>query len=306
MRALRGKVAPDLYAKVQSIQASILRTLDMEAVPGDGADPNVYLIRQTALAYLPDAFSTYLRMPRAVAERRAIADGRTPHDVLLDQLDLMDRRLADVADDMARHDSDKLLANGRFLAENNLESRIGDICADASLDLRRKSARIRALFLAGRIAAGSGLGQDILGRLPQAETYAVSGAFEALAHFKGQGIPLAVCTNKPDDAAREVLGSLGLAPYFSEIIGGTSGLARKPDPATLLEAARRLGAEPNRTLMVGDSLPDVSAARAAGMKVLVVDSGYGEIAAADLGADAVLTGLGELALPAAAAPISDS
>ncbi len=117
VRALRGKVAPDLYAKVQSIQASILRTLDMEAVPGDGADPNVYLIRQTALAYLPDAFSTYLRMPRAVAERRAIADGRTPHDVLLDQLDLMDRRLADVADDMARHDSDKLLANGRFLAE---------------------------------------------------------------------------------------------------------------------------------------------------------------------------------------------
>jgi hypothetical protein len=117
LKALRGKVAADLYEKVQSIQASILRTLDIDATPGDGADPNVFLIRQTALAYLPDAFSTYLRMPRIVAERRAIADGRTPHDVLLDQLDLMDRRLADVADDMARHDSDKLLANGRFLAE---------------------------------------------------------------------------------------------------------------------------------------------------------------------------------------------
>ncbi|MEJ7697299.1 MAG: hypothetical protein WKF78_11940 [Candidatus Limnocylindrales bacterium] len=43
-------------------------------------------------------------MPRIMAERRAIAGGRTPHDVLLDQLDLMDRRLADVADDVARHD----------------------------------------------------------------------------------------------------------------------------------------------------------------------------------------------------------
>ena len=117
LRALRGKVADDLYAKVVSIQASILGTLDIERTGGDAADPNVYLIRQTALAYLPDAFSTYLRMPRVMAERRAIADGRTPHDVLLDQLDLMDRRLADVADDMARHDSDKLLANGRFLAE---------------------------------------------------------------------------------------------------------------------------------------------------------------------------------------------
>jgi hypothetical protein len=116
-RALRGKVADDLYAKVVSIRASILATLTIEGTPGDGADPNVYLIRQTALAYLPDAFSTYLRMPRTMAERRAIAGGRTPHDVLLEQLDLMDRRLADVADDIARHDSDKLLANGRFLAE---------------------------------------------------------------------------------------------------------------------------------------------------------------------------------------------
>ena len=115
-RALRGKVADDLYEKVQRIRASILATLQVEG-SDDGADPNVYLIRQTALTYLPEAFSTYLRLPRLVAERRAIADGRTPHDVLLDQLDLMDRRLEDVADDIARHDSDKLLANGRFLAE---------------------------------------------------------------------------------------------------------------------------------------------------------------------------------------------
>ena len=117
LKALRGRVAEDLYAKVVAIQGSILGTLEIEGSLGDGADPNVYLIRQTALAYLPEAFATYLRMPRVMAERRAIAGGRTPHDVLLDQLDLMDRRLADVADDMARHDSDKLLANGRFLAE---------------------------------------------------------------------------------------------------------------------------------------------------------------------------------------------
>ena len=117
VRSLRGKVADDLLVKVGRIQASILATLETEGSAGDSADPNVYLIRQTALAYLPDAFETYLRMPRIMAERRAIAGGRTPHDVLLDQLDLMDRRLADVADDMARHDSDKLLANGRFLAE---------------------------------------------------------------------------------------------------------------------------------------------------------------------------------------------
>jgi len=117
LRSIKGRVADDLYAKAVSIQGSILATLTAEAAPGDGADPNVYLIRQTALSYLPEAFQTYLRMPRLVAERRRVADGRTPHDVFFDQLDLMDTRLADVADDIARHDSDKLLANGRFLAE---------------------------------------------------------------------------------------------------------------------------------------------------------------------------------------------
>jgi hypothetical protein len=117
IRGLRGRVADDLVAKVVRIQASILRTLPAEGAEGDTADPNVYLIRQTALAYLPDAFATYLKVPRLVAEQRPIADGRTPHDVLLAQLDLMDGRLASVADDMARHDSDALLANGRFLAE---------------------------------------------------------------------------------------------------------------------------------------------------------------------------------------------
>ena len=124
-KSLRGRVAADLLAKVASIQASILATLEVEGSPGDAADPNVYLIRQTALAYLPDAFDAYLRVPRFTAEQRPIAGGRTPHDVLLDQLDLMDRRLADVADDMARHDSEKLLANGRFLAEKFGVSSLG-------------------------------------------------------------------------------------------------------------------------------------------------------------------------------------
>jgi hypothetical protein len=116
LKGIRGKVADDLYARAWHIRESIVATLEVEGAENE-TDPNVYLIRQTALSYLPEAFATYLRMPRVMAERRRIANGRTPHDVLLEQLDLMDRRLEDVADDIARHDSDKLLANGRFLAD---------------------------------------------------------------------------------------------------------------------------------------------------------------------------------------------
>ena len=82
-------------------------------------------------AYLPQALDSYLAVPRAFAERRPVAGGRTPHDVLLEQLDLMDRKMQEVADDIARHDSDRLLANGRFLAERFSGSSLRIDAADA-------------------------------------------------------------------------------------------------------------------------------------------------------------------------------
>ena len=118
LSGITGQVADDLYAKVVSIRARSWRRWRPTATAGDAADPNVYLIRQTALSYLPEAFSDVPAPAARLSPSDApVADGRTPHDVLLDQLDLMDSRLAEVADDIARHDSDRLLANGRFLAE---------------------------------------------------------------------------------------------------------------------------------------------------------------------------------------------
>ena len=119
LNSIRGRVADDIYARVESIRDSILVTLPREgtATGVDAADPNVHLIRQTALAYLPQALDSYLAVPRIYAERRAVADGRTPHDVLLDQLHLMDVKMREVAEDVVAHDSERLLAHGRFLQE---------------------------------------------------------------------------------------------------------------------------------------------------------------------------------------------
>lgn len=115
--SIRSRVADDLYAKALSIRRSINATIPANGATNDVADPNVYLIRQTAMSYLPEAFATYTALPRATAERQAVAGGQTPHDALLAQLTLMDERLADVATAIATHDSNKLLANGRFLSE---------------------------------------------------------------------------------------------------------------------------------------------------------------------------------------------
>jgi hypothetical protein len=116
VKGVDGKIATDLQARVESIRSSILVTLDAEQDRVAG-DPTVHLIRQTALDYLPSALNAYLTLPRAYAERRPVAGGRTPHDVLLEQLDLMDTKMREAADAIVAHDSEKLLANGRFLAD---------------------------------------------------------------------------------------------------------------------------------------------------------------------------------------------
>ena len=81
---------------------------------------------------------------------------------------------------------------------------------------------------------------------------------------------------------------------FVTVLGGTCGLPRKPDPAILLEAVRRLGVAPADCVMVGDALPDVEAARAAGMPVWLVRSGYGAIPTDELDADRIMVDLWDL------------
>jgi hypothetical protein len=128
---VRGKIADDLYARISSIRDAILQILKAEDSSIGAGDPNVYLIRQTALDYLPAALKAYLAVPRLYAERRLLAGGRTPHDVLLEQLTLMDGRMQEVLEDVLRHDSDRLLAQGRFIAEKFARSGLEIAAPDA-------------------------------------------------------------------------------------------------------------------------------------------------------------------------------
>ena len=138
LRSIQGRVPADIYARVASIQASVLVTLGagngtanvpvngVGAGGADGAgggaansmvsDPNVYLIRQTALSYLPEALNGYLALPSMYRDR-SLPGRKSAHDTLLDQLNLMDQKMHEVAEAMVAHDTDRLEAHGRFLAE---------------------------------------------------------------------------------------------------------------------------------------------------------------------------------------------
>lgn len=99
------------------------------------------------------------------------------------------------------------------------------------------------------------------------------GAAELLERLRARGIRLALCTNKSGRITGGMLTALGLGDAFDAVVSGDELPHRKPDPRHLLESVRRAGG--TAALMLGDSISDVRAARAAGAPVVCVSFGYG-------------------------------
>ena len=116
VRIVNGRVPADVLAKVQSIQQIILGILPRSGALPAGS-PELFVVQRTATDYLPTALESYLNLPRAYATLHPVQDGKTPKQVLLDQLTLLESKMTEVADDVHRNDTDRLLANGRFLEE---------------------------------------------------------------------------------------------------------------------------------------------------------------------------------------------
>jgi len=102
------------------------------------------------------------------------------------------------------------------------------------------------------------------------------GVTAGLLALQAAGLRLAVVTNKRRHFARGLLERLGLSETVQVVVGGDTCQRRKPDPLPLRCACAALQIEPAQALMVGDSMIDVLAARAAGMSVICVPYGYNE------------------------------
>jgi len=97
------------------------------------------------------------------------------------------------------------------------------------------------------------------------------GVEEVLKHYDKK--LRAVVTNKPADYTSKIMDGLRIREYFSLIVGSVPGTRLKPDPQMLLEVIEDLEVSPERTLMIGDGVNDILAARSAGAKSCAV--GYG-------------------------------
>lgn len=100
------------------------------------------------------------------------------------------------------------------------------------------------------------------------------GAREAINHMLKLGCKLGCVTNKRGRFTEPVLKSLNIFDDFSIVVSGDTLAKKKPDPDPLLYAAETAGVAPRDTLMVGDSVNDLKAARAADMPILCVTYGY--------------------------------
>lgn len=102
------------------------------------------------------------------------------------------------------------------------------------------------------------------------------GAGECLQVLHAAGVHIAIVTNKQERFARSLIEAVAWSAWVDVIVGGDTCKRRKPDPEPLLFACESLATSASQAVMVGDSISDVRAARAADIPILCVPYGYNE------------------------------
>jgi phosphoglycolate phosphatase len=100
------------------------------------------------------------------------------------------------------------------------------------------------------------------------------GVMEGLDYLKSKGYLLGCVTNKAEQFTLPLLKSLGIIDYFGIVISGDTLEKNKPDPLPLIHGANFFNINPNECLMLGDSVSDVKAARAASFQIICMSYGY--------------------------------
>jgi len=100
------------------------------------------------------------------------------------------------------------------------------------------------------------------------------GVPEALEFLATTGVKIGCVTNKASEFTLPLLKDLGISDYFETVLCGDMVERNKPDPLPLILSAEKLGVSPKASMMIGDSMSDVKAARAAEFSIICMSYGY--------------------------------
>lgn len=118
------------------------------------------------------------------------------------------------------------------------------------------------------------INRKVLAENPLYKVVPYTGMTDTLTALKQAGIKLAVCSNKPDDAAHLAIEGAFPKGLFDAVQGQEKGLKRKPSPDEPIAVTEILGVEPEECLYFGDTGTDMKTGLAAGMKTVGVLWGY--------------------------------
>lgn len=119
---------------------------------------------------------------------------------------------------------------------------------------------------------GSGL-DEMYGEICQNTVEALPGAAKALEALHDGGLILGVGTNDSEENAINQMEALDIDHLFEQIMGADSGFGAKPASGMIDAFVESLGLKPHEVLMVGDSVHDMEAGKAAGVKTCAVETG---------------------------------
>ena len=104
----------------------------------------------------------------------------------------------------------------------------------------------------------------------------IKGTIDFLVWAKSKNISMAVCTNKQERLASDLLKKLDMYKYFEYVAGSDTFAFNKPDPRHLTDVVEIIGGDLKKTIMVGDSEVDAMSAHNAKLPFVLVKDGYTE------------------------------
>ena len=104
----------------------------------------------------------------------------------------------------------------------------------------------------------------------------IKGTIDFLVWAKSKNISMAVCTNKQERLASDLLKKLDMHKYFEYVAGSDTFAFNKPDPRHLTDVVEIIGGDLKKTIMVGDSEVDAMSAHNAKLPFVLVKDGYTE------------------------------
>ena len=115
---------------------------------------------------------------------------------------------------------------------------------------------------------------DFYGKNIVNESTLINGVKKFLIWCKEKKISMAVCTNKQEHLAIDLLKKIGIYSFFDYVAGHNTFEYCKPDPRHLTSVIEILGGDIKKSLMIGDSETDSAAANSANLPFILLEDGY--------------------------------